>query len=78
MMSSSRLSRSRSLRPVLVSLEDRALLNAAMPHLMHDMRVSGHIHVEGHQIQQMKHKVTGPTITNRTFAGSNRFATCKK
>ena len=52
--------RSRSLRPAVVSLEDRALLNAAMPHL-HNPHVSAQVHSVGHLNQHSKPQ--GPTIT---------------
>ncbi len=73
MMSVNRSSRRRGLRPVVVSLEDRALLNGAMPHV-HELRVSGHVHVEGHQNHGSQH-VTGPTNTliNRTTSGGFAF-----
>ena len=48
--------RNRSVCPVLHSLEGRALLNAAMPHLVHDAR--GPVHVDAKQ----KHP-QGPSIT---------------
>ena len=75
MMTNNPSSRRRSLRPVLVSLEDRALLSAAMPHHLHDLHVSAPIHIEGHQIHASKTPVTGPTITliNKVSAGGFRF-----
>src|SRR5438105_701321 len=71
MMSAIRSRHNRSLRPVLVSLEDRALLNAAMPHHLH---VPAQIHAEGHQVQK-KHPAPGPMITpiNRVSAGGFAF-----
>jgi uncharacterized membrane protein len=52
-------SRNGRLRPVLVSLEDRALLNAAMPHHVHDVRPAAQVHVDGHKGGG---KPTGPPI----------------
>ncbi len=73
MMSANRANRRRELRPVLDSLEDRALLNAAMPHV-HELRVAGPVHVEGHP-SQGNHQVHGPTNTliNRTTSGGFAF-----
>jgi len=56
-------SRSRSLRPVMVSLEERVLLNAAMPHDLHNPHVSAQVQVEGHQNHKSKQKLPGPTVT---------------
>ncbi|MGA8350693.1 MAG: hypothetical protein WB773_23075 [Isosphaeraceae bacterium] len=56
-------SRSRSLRPVMVSLEERVLLNAAMPHHLHDPSVSAQVQLEGHQNHKSNQKVPGPTVT---------------
>ena len=72
MMTDNRSSRRPSLRPVLVSLEDRALLNGAMPHHPH---VSAEIRVEGQPIQMSNHKAPAPTITpiNKVTAGGFRF-----
>ncbi len=66
--------RSRSLRPVVVSLEDRALLNAApCPIIHHDPHVSAQVQVEAPQKQHSKPH--GPTITliNKVSAGGFRF-----
>ncbi len=52
-------SRSRSLRPVMVSLEERVLLNAAISHLRPDRSVSAHVEVQNHKSKQ---KVPGPTV----------------
>ena len=64
-------SRSRSLRPVMVSLEERVLLNAAMPHHLHDPSVSAQVQVE----VQQNHKSKGPTVTpiNKVSAGGFVF-----
>ena len=43
MFNRNRSARNRSVRPVLQSLEGRELLNGAMPHVMHDPRVSAEI-----------------------------------
>ena len=68
-------SRSRSLRPVMVSLEERVLLNAAMPHHLHDPSVSAQVQVEDHQNHKSKQKVPGPTVTpiNKVSAGGFVF-----
>src|SRR3954469_16806992 len=65
----SRRDRTRSLRPVLTSLEDRTLLNAAMPHHSHDPHVSAQVHTVGHLNKNSK--PTGPPITfiNQVSAG---------
>jgi hypothetical protein len=71
MMPAIRSRRSRKLRPGLVSLEDRALLNAAMPNPVHQMGVSAQIHVESTK----NHPLPGPTITvlGRTHNGGFTF-----
>ena len=68
-------SRSRSLRPVMVSLEERVLLNAAMPHHLHNPSVSAEVQVEGQQNHKSKQKVPAPTITsiNKVSAGGFVF-----
>ena len=68
-------SRSRSLRPEMVSLEDRVLLNAAMPHDLHGLSVSAEVKVEVQKNHQPKKKVSGPTITpiNTVSAGGFTF-----
>ncbi len=53
----SRSKRNRSVRPVLDSLEGRELLNAAMPHHVHDVRVPAHV------IDAKQSKSHGPSIT---------------
>ena len=69
----SRRDRTRSLRPVLTSLEDRTLLNAAMPHHSHNPHVSAQVHTVGHLNKNSK--PTGPPITfiNQVSAGGFRF-----
>ncbi len=59
----------------MVSLEERVLLNAAMPHGLHDPRVSAQVQVEGHQNHKSKQKVHGPTVTriNEVSAGGFVF-----
>ena len=73
MMSFNRSSRRRELRPVLVALEDRKLLNAAMPHV-HELRVAGPVHVEGQQSHGNR-QVHGQmnTLINRTTSGGFAF-----
>ena len=66
--------RGRSLRPVVVALEDRALLNAApMLHHHHGPHVSAQVQVENHLNKHPKPK--GPTITllGQVSAGGFRF-----
>ena len=67
-------SRSRSLRPVMVSLEERVLLNAAMPHHLHDPSVSAQVQVEGQQNHKSKQR-SRPTVTpiNKVSAGGYVF-----
>ena len=64
-------SRSRSLRPVMVSLEERVLLSTAMPHHLHNPSVSAQVQVE----VQPNHKSKGPTVTpiNKVSAGGFVF-----
>ena len=61
----SRRTRNRTcrLQPVMALLEERVLLNAAMPHGVHESHVSAEVHVEQHQNQKSKQKGGGPTIT---------------
>ncbi len=47
----------------MVSLEERVLLNAAMPHHLHDPSVSAQVQLEGHQNHKSNQKVPGPTVT---------------
>jgi hypothetical protein len=58
MKSRTRFSRARNLRPAFVPLEERALLNAALPHVMHD----GHARVAA-QVSHVKldHRQSNPT-----------------
>jgi probable HAF family extracellular repeat protein len=64
--------RNRRFRPGMVSLEDRALLNAAMPHNLH---ASAQVRVMGHQNRQPNHQVPGPTVTpiGTVSAGGSTF-----
>jgi uncharacterized membrane protein len=63
--------RNRSLRPVLSSLEDRALLSTAMLHAPHGLPAAAQVHVDRHHHP----KPHGPTITvlNRVSAGGYTF-----
>jgi hypothetical protein len=67
-----RSSRRRQLRPSLDSLEGRALLNAAMPHNVHHVRVPAHVvnttHGRIHQSQSV-----GPNITVINTTGGYKF-----
>jgi uncharacterized membrane protein len=66
--------RRRRLSPALDTLEGRALLNGAMPHLIHAESVPAHIHAEGHQ--EMKGFPSfGPNVTimNTASAGGFQF-----
>jgi uncharacterized membrane protein len=67
--------RNLSLRPVLSSLEDRALLSAVMPHHLQALRASGQIHVENHRNHKPNHSPAGPPITliNQVSAGGFTF-----
>ena len=67
-----RSKRNRSVRPVLQSLEGRELLNAAMPHHVHDVRVPAHVFDVKHHNNQ---KATGPSITvlNQVSNGGFHF-----
>jgi uncharacterized membrane protein len=56
-----RSKRNRSVRPVLQLLEGRELLNAAMPHHVHDVRVPAHVFDAKHH--KNNKKATGPSIT---------------
>ena len=66
--------RSRSLRPALATLEDRTLLNAAMPHHSHTPHVSAHVHALDHH-NQMQNTPSGPAITliSNVVAGGYTF-----
>jgi uncharacterized membrane protein len=57
-----RSNRARNVRPALVSLEERTLLNAAMPHDMHEVgaRVAAEVHHV--KLDHRQVKLTGPTI----------------
>jgi len=62
MMATRRSNRNRSLRPVLVSLEDRALLNASVPHKLGKDGALAHVlAAKEHKVHQSE--VKGPTIT---------------
>ena len=71
MKSADRSSRSRGIRPVVAALEERALLNAAMPQV-HELRVATPVHVEGHPHQQ-KPQGAMNTLINRASAGGFNF-----
>lgn len=64
--------RRRSVRPTLTALEERALLNAAMPHIEHGANMPAHVqHVNRHHQPQPQ----GPAITliNTVSAGGYTF-----
>jgi hypothetical protein len=67
MMLRTRSSRSRAVRPVLLSLEGRTLLNAAAPHHVHDVRVSAHVALAN------QNKGHGPSVTVLNKVSSNGF-----
>jgi hypothetical protein len=77
MISRNRTKRSRHVRPVLVSLEERNLLNAALPHHMKEMRVPAHVmhskvHTDARHLSKAAPLATGPSITilnQTTFDG---------
>ena len=64
-------SRDRRLRPVMVSLEDRVLLNAAMPHDMHGHDRLAEVQLEGHLNRQKK--PTGPSVALLSTAKCRRL-----
>jgi uncharacterized membrane protein len=74
MFSKNRSRRNQSVRPVLLSLEGRALLNAAMPHHLHDVQVSAHVLDATHQSKEQS-RFQGPSITfiSEVNNGSFRF-----
>ena len=62
MFSSTRSNRRRNARPVLDSLEGRTMLNAAMPHLVHDK----HVPAQVFDLKQPKNtgsRIVGPSVT---------------
>jgi uncharacterized membrane protein len=61
-MSTRQSNRNRSLRPFLVSLEDRALLNAAVPYKLDNARVIAHV-LDAKERHIHQSQVKGPTIT---------------
>ena len=62
MFSKTRSRRNQSVRPALLSLEGRTLLNGAMPHHVHDVRGSVHVlDVRHHGKEQAR--AQGPSIT---------------
>ena len=65
MMPANRFSqlRHRSLRPDMVSLEDRVLMSVAMHHDVRGSHVAAEVKVEGHQDHNSKQKASGPAIT---------------
>ena len=67
MMLAHRSSRDRNrtcrLQPVMAPLEERVLLNAAMPHVLHNPHVSAEVRPEHHENKKLKQKVTPPSIT---------------
>jgi uncharacterized membrane protein len=70
MMPAKRSSRSRNVRPVLVALEDRAMLNAAMPSLVQELRLAAHVQVERHQTHSTSF-IPGPAIMPIGFVFTN-------
>ena len=66
--------RNRSLRPVLAGLEERALLNAAMPHHVADVKVASHV-ADVKYADAHKDKVQGPTVSvlNKVKFGGYQF-----
>ena len=62
MMATHRSNRNRSLRPALVPLEDRALLNATLPYKLDKAGVAAHVlDMKEHSVHDSM--VKGPTIT---------------
>jgi hypothetical protein len=67
-----RSKRNRSVRPVLQSLEGRELLNAAMPHVVHDVRVPAHV-FDAKQNHNAKSKAPSITVLNQVSNGGYLF-----
>jgi hypothetical protein len=74
MFSKSRSNRRRNARPVLDSLEGRTMLNAAMPHLVHDKHVPAQV-FDLKQPHNMASKNLGPSVTylSQAQAGGYHF-----
>jgi uncharacterized membrane protein len=74
MFSSTRSDRRRNARPVLDSLEGRTMLNAAMPHLVHDKHVPAHV-FDLKQPKNSGSKNVGPSVTviGQVNAGGYHF-----
>ncbi len=74
MCSKTRSRRNKTVCPGVLSLEGRTLLNAAMPHLAHDARVSTHV-ADAKLQDKGPSKVQGPTITyiNQVTKGGFQF-----
>jgi hypothetical protein len=62
MFSKNRSRRNQSVRPDVLTLEGRALLNAAMPHHVHDVHVSAQVLDATHHGKEQS-RVQGPSIT---------------
>jgi probable HAF family extracellular repeat protein len=62
MLPNRRSSRRRDLRPAVDSLEGRALLNGAVPHVLHAESVPAQIHIRGHH-GNPGNQPMGPTVT---------------
>jgi hypothetical protein len=67
-----RSKRRRSVRPVLVSLEERTLLNAALPNHMKDVRVPAQV-VDAKLQKNNQHQASGPMITILGTASAGGF-----
>ena len=66
-------SRRRDLRPALVSLEERALLGAGLPHHVHEVRVSADISASKHDGNQPQASSTSITIRNTVNSHGFQF-----
>ncbi|MDR3632984.1 MAG: hypothetical protein P4L84_04055 [Isosphaeraceae bacterium] len=71
MISTNRSKRNRNVRPVLAALEDRALLNAALPHLSHDAAVPAHVQHASEHTTTKSHG--GPAITPINTVSSHGY-----
>ncbi|QEH35756.1 hypothetical protein OJF2_43130 [Aquisphaera giovannonii] len=65
--------RARSLRPQVASLEDRALLNAAMPHHGHAARPAAQVRVQAHPDHASKPAGPPIAVLGQAAAGGFRF-----
>jgi uncharacterized membrane protein len=72
MLSRTRNQRSRSVRPVLLALEGRTLLNAAMPRHVHDVHVAAHV-LDAKHHDHPQSQAVGSSITPINRVSSHGF-----